>query len=337
MDKLYAKLSEQHSIMQQQHQQQLRQKDTQKALEDESLYTRGFGQQSACISLPPTPAVEGFSASTAPTTRCSRTTPAEGKMTAEEVLRLKLELAHAQNKISRLDQELAHSRVANPETECVTPALVPEHSYSSVMVPTTSPVGARIGAGNLPLNPPGKMPPFSRENSWMTQDDSPSDMGDVLPPTAWNRPRGIWNNSKSTFGTPFPQSQPMVEPSQPAPWVNNRVANYDAAFAPSGMDVYRQDRMVPDHEVMRRMGRRGNRYDNRYGSSSNFGSGFNYNMGPTSYDMTPGYSASPQTMMGGGMGMGMYAPYQQQPVRTTLSPHATEFTSISAPWKGEVC
>ncbi len=335
MDKLYAKLSEQHSIMQQQQQQQ--QKGAQKSLEDEALYARGFDQQSSCISLPPTPAVEGFSASTVPTTRCSSTTPGEGKMTAEEVLRLKLELAHAQNKISRLDQELAHSRVTNPETECATPALVAEHGYSSVMAPATSPAPSRVGAGNLALNPPGKMPPFSRENSWMTQDDTPSDMGDTLPPSAWNRPRGIWNNSKSTFGTPFPQGQPMIEPAQPAPWVNNRVSTYDTAFAPSGMDVYRQDRMVPEHDVMRPMGRRGNRYDNRYGSSNNYGSGFNnYNMGPTSYDMTPGYSAGPQTMMGGGMGMGMYAPYQQQPVRTTLSPHATEFTSISAPWKGEV-
>jgi hypothetical protein len=330
MDKLYAKLSEQHSIMQQQ-------QEAQKASDDEALYTRGFEQQSSCSSLPPTPAAEGFSAPSAPTTRCASATPGEGQPTSEEVLRLKLELAQAQNKISRLDHELANTRIVNPDSEGTTAALAPEQDYSSVAAPSVSPTASRISGGSMALNASNKLPPFSREHSWIAQDDAPSDIGEALPATGFNRPRGIWNNYKSAFGTPFPQGQAMMDGAQPVPWGNNRISNYEPQFAPSGMDLYRQDRIVPDQDVMRPVGRRGNRYDNRYGSSNNFGGGFgNYGMGPAPYELGHGYSTGPQSMMGSGMGMGMYSPYQQQPVGTALSPHATEFTSLGAPWKGEV-
>lgn len=330
MDKLYAELSEQHSIMQQQ-------QEVQKVSDDEALYARGFEHQSSSSSLPITPAAEVFSAPSVPTARCASATPGEGQPTSEEVLRLKLELAQAQNKISRLDHELANTRIVNSESESGTPALVPEHDYSSVTAPSISPAAARIGGGSMGLNAPNKMPPFSREHSWMTQDDAPSDIGETMPAIGLNRPRGIWNNNKSSFGTPFPQGQVMMDGAQPMPWGNNRSANYEPQFAPSGMDLYRQDRMAPDQDMMRPMGRRGNRYDSRYGSSNNFGGGFSsYGMGPTPYDLAHGYSAGPQSMMGGGMGMGMYSPYQQQSVGTALSPHATEFTSLGASWKGEV-
>jgi hypothetical protein len=326
MDKLYAKLSEEHSIMQQQ----------QKVRDDEALATRCLDHQSSSSSLPFTPAADAFSSSTAPTARSASAAPGEGQATTEEILRLKLELAQAQNKISRMDQELVHTR-SQPESECVTPALVSEHDYSSVMAPSVSPAASRISAGGMALSVPGSIPPFSREHSWMAQDGTPSEIGDPLPTAGLNRPAGIWNN-KPAFGAPFPQGQMMMDGAQPMRWSNNRAANYEPTFAPSGMDMYRQDRIVPDQDVMRPMGRRGNRFDNRYGSSNNFGGGgYNgYSMGPTPYEMPPGYSAGPQAMVGGGMGMGMYSPYQQQPTGTALSPHATEFTSLGSSWKGEV-
>ena len=331
MDKLYAKLSEQHSMVQQQ-------KEVQRAPDDEAFYTRGFEHQSSCSSVPLTPAAEVFSVSMVPGARCASAAPGEGQLTSEEVLRLKLELAQAQNKISRLDHELAHTRLVNPEGESTTPALVPEPDYSSMIAPSASPVASRIHAGGLALNAPGKMPAFSsREHTWMTPDEGASDIGDSLPTTGLNRPRGIWNNNRSTFGAPFPQGQVMMDGGHPAPWGGtSRVASYEPTFAPSGMDLYRQDRMGPDQDVMRPMGRRGSRYDNRYGSSNNFGGGFSSYMSPTPYELAQGYPTGPQSMMGGGMGMGMYSPYQQQPVGTALSPHATEFTSIGASWKGEV-
>lgn len=329
MDKLYAKLSEQHSIMQQQ-------KEAVKLMTEEALYARGANHQPSCSSLPLTPAVEAFPAPAASTTRSASATPGDSQSTAEEVLRLKLELAQAQNKISRLDQELAHTRI-NSESGCATPALGPEHDFVSAMAPSVSPTASRASVGPMNFNAPMKMPPFSREHSWMTPDDTPAEIGDSLPPTSLNRPRGIWNNNKPAIGSPYPQGQVMMDGTQPMPWSNNRAANYEPAFAPSGMDMYRQDRMVPDQD-MRPVGRRGNRYDNRYGSSNNFGGGFNsYGMVPPPYEAGQSYSGSPQQpMIGGGMGLGLYSPYQQQTAGTSLSPHATEFTSIGSSWKGEV-
>ncbi|KAK4149083.1 armadillo-type protein [Chaetomidium leptoderma] len=328
-----------HSILQQR---QDALKEMQKAADDENLYTRGFDNQSSCSSLPLTPGIEGFSAPTAPTaptTRSASATPGEGQVNTEEVLRLKLELAQAQNRISRLDQELSQTRIVNPESGCASPALVPEHDYASAMAPPASPATSRISVGNMAFNAPGKMQPFSRELSWITHDDAPSDIGDSLPAAGLNRSRGIWNNSKPAFGSPFPQGQGMMDGTQPMPWPNNRVANYDPALTPLGMDSYRQDRMVSDQDMMRPIARRGHRYDNnRYGSSNNFGGSFNnFSMSPSPYEMGQGYSAGPQPMMnsGMGMGMGMYSPYQQQPVGTALSPHATEFTSLGSSWKGD--
>ncbi|KAK4101015.1 ARM repeat-containing protein [Parathielavia hyrcaniae] len=326
MDKLYAKLSEQHSIMQQQ-------KEAQKAGDDEIVHTRGFDHQTSCSSLPLTPAVEGFPTAAAPAARSASAAPGEGQLSTEEVLRLKLELAQAQNKISRLDQKLSW---AKPESESGTPALVPEQDYTSHVAHPPSPIAPPIGAGSMALSAPSRPTPFSREHSWTTHDDAPSDVGASLPTPGLNRPRGIWNN-KPAFVTSFPPGQAMIDSTQPAPWGNHRVVNYEPTFTSSGMDLYRQDRMVPDQDAMRPMGRRGNRYDNRYGSSGNFGSGYNaYGMAPAPYEHAQGYSTGPQAMMGGGMGMNVYAPYQQQqPVGTALSPHATEFTSLGSAWKGE--
>ncbi|KAL2185271.1 ARM repeat-containing protein [Thermothelomyces heterothallicus CBS 203.75] len=336
MDKLYAKLTEQHSLMQQQ-------REAARAANDEAPYTRGFNHQSSSSSLPLTPAAEAFTAPLASATRSASVAPAEGQATSEELLRLKLELAQAQNKISRMDQELSQTRVKS-EADCAIPPLVSESDYMSVVGPSSPPATSRIGGSALALNAPGKVPVFSREHSWMTQDDAVSDMADQLPAAHPNRSRGIWNNNNNNnnsnnnfrpaYGNPYSPGQMMVDDAQPIAWPNSRVANYEPTFAASAMDVYRQNRMGPEQDAMRPMGRRGNRYDNRYGSSNHYGGGYSgYGMGPAPYEMTQAYSTGPPAMMGSGMGMGLYSPYQQQPVGTALSPHATEFTASS--WKGE--
>lgn len=331
MDKLYAQLSEQHSILQQR-------TDAQKAAKDATMYSRGFDNQASCNSLPLTPAVESFSAPGMSGTRSASATPTDNQAATEELLRLKIELAQAQTKISQMDQELAQNR-AKTTGEFANPGLAPERDYAPTMRSSGSPVGT---PSDVAHNPSSKMPSFSREGSWMTQDDTPSNISDSLPVAVMNRPRGIWNNGngniKSEPNDSYFQGQMMMDGTQSAPWSGQRGPNYDSAFPPSGMDMYRQDRMVPDHDAMRPTGRRGSRYDNRYGSSNHLGGGFNgYNMGPAPYDMAQGYSAGPQGMMGNGLGMASYSSYQQQQVGTSLSPHATEFTSSTGPsWKGEV-
>ncbi|KAL2264273.1 hypothetical protein VTK26DRAFT_8476 [Humicola hyalothermophila] len=324
MDKLYAKLSEQHSIMEQQ-------KKGQKSSEDGTLFT------SSNTSLPITPAVEVSSTPTVAGARSASATPDENKVTKEEILRLKLELAQAQNKISRLDQELAQTRLVSLESGRTTPAIVTDSEYLPAVAPIASPSAASRISSVAPLGIPAKMP-FIRENHWMPQDDTRSDTSDSLSAGGFNRARGIWNNSKPAFSNPYPQGQAMGDGPQAVPWPNSRTMNtgFEPTFAPPGMDMYRQDRMVPDHEMIRPAGRRGNRYDNRFGPSNNFGGGFNgYNMAAGHYESVPGYSTGPQGGIAGGMGMGLYPPCQGQPVGTTLSPHATEFTSTGAPWKTE--
>lgn len=301
--------------------------------DDEDFFTKALDPQSSSSSLPITPSAETSSAPTGPSTRSATTFSSQNHATAEEVLRLKLELAQAQNKISRLDQELALSRLASGESGRATPAVVAEPHFVPATAPIASPTASRIPGGPTVITP-GKMP-FTRDLSWMAQDDTRSDTSDSLSTGGFNRARAIWNNSKPAFENALPQGQMMSGAPQSVPWTSARNINpnYEPAFGPSGMDPYRQDRMGPDQDVMRPMGRRGNRHDSRYGASNIFGPGFGgySHMGPGPYEPAAGYASGPQ-----GVGMGFYTPYQQQPVGTTLSPHATEFTSGGGSWKAEV-
>ncbi|KAK0626141.1 armadillo-type protein [Immersiella caudata] len=334
MDKLYAKLSEQQAIL-------LQHKDAQKA-EDELRAPRGaLDRQSTSSSLPITPATDAYS-TTAPTTRSASIVPNDSMNSPEELMRLKIELAQAQNKISRLDQELAQTRLVSHSGR-VTPALGSEPDFPTSLTTSVSPVAVRYPVGSG-MNAPIK-PSFSREQSWMAPDDTRSDMVDPLPLGGGNRNRGIWSSNKSVFTNPFPQvpaTMPttMADEARALPWAANRSASqapYDAPFAPA-VDAYRSDRMASEQDVMRPAGRRGNRYDSRFGQPTNFGGGYSgYGMVPGQYDAGNAYASGPPAPMPGNMGMNLYPPasYAQQPVGTTLSPHATEFTSAGVPWKTE--
>ncbi|KAK3371389.1 armadillo-type protein [Lasiosphaeria ovina] len=331
MDKLYASRSEQQALLQHQN-------EVLKSLDDEAMYSRGFDHQSSCSSLPITPATDAFGP-TAPTTRSASVAPND-QISAEELLRLKLELAQAQNKISRLDQELAQTRLATQDCGRVTPSLLHESDFPMALSAATSP-GTSRGPISQVFNVPSKAPPsFSRENSWMSQEDTRPDTNDPMSAGGLNRARGIWNN-KTAFTSPFPQGPaPMAEGPQSVSWPNARVANqsFEPPFQPPSMEPFRPDRMAPpDHDMMRPTGRRANRFDGRFGVPNNFSGGYGgyNNMGAGQYEATQGYSSGPPGPASGGLGIGLYTAYQQQPVGTPLSPHATEFTSGTAPWKSE--
>jgi hypothetical protein len=324
MDKLYAKLTEQHSLLQQQ--------DAQKAKDDENLTSRSLDNSSSSASLPITPAVDTF-ASNGLTARSAATTPADTNITAEEILRLKLELAQAQSKLSRMDQELAHSRASTDNDTAAPVRIKQEHPSSTMSNTSVSPISSHAIAGGASLNVTNNAP-FSREPSWATQDEAATDIADPITKGNMHRSADIWNDRAIA---PLPHNQLVMEGPGPMRWPNSRAGTVEPGFAPTGMEVYRQDRMLPDPDVMRPMGRRGGRFDGRYGSSNGYAPGFGpYNMGMAPFEMGQGYPAGPQGMMGGGMGMGMYSPYLQQPVGSVLSPHATEFTSGGPSWKGEV-
>ncbi|KAH6891151.1 armadillo-type protein [Thelonectria olida] len=298
MDKLLAKLSEQQAVLTQQN-------EALKSSDDDSVYARVLDHASSSNSLPITPATDAFP-STAPTTRPAS---AEGRGENDEVRCLKLQLAHAQNEISKLDRELAHTR-SNKE----------EHEPSS------------FGFRNATQ--------VSRESTWGPLDDARSDTSDALSATAFNRTRGIWGNAKGSYGNTTLQA-PVVEPT-PSSWLGGRGFNQgygEPSTTPYPMiEGYRGDRLTPDPEIIRSgHNRRGNRYESRYNSPQPFNNGYNggYNNPGTQSD----FMGPPMPINSGNvsqgitpMGMGAFAPYQPQTMGTPLSPHASEFTS-KVSWK----
>ncbi|OHW99834.1 pumilio-family RNA binding repeat protein [Colletotrichum incanum] len=308
MDMLLAKLSEQQAALDQQN-------EALKSSDDNGLYTRGFDQvTSTTNSVPITPATDSFP-TTAPTTRPASAALKENRGNMEEVLRLKMELARAQNKISRLDHELAQSRSVKQEDNLMPPSSI------------------RSGV-------------FGAENTWCPNDDNSSDAG--APSVggfgrsrpAWASHRGLPPFSNHAMPTPSSDSQ-----SVGVDWYGGGRGGFNQGYMdPAGQyamaDSYRGDRISHDTEMFSRppSSRRNNRFDNSRWPSpqpyngSNFG-GHNYG------GFTP--SPAPFEAMSGGpgstsgiMGSSMYQSYNQQSVGSQLSPHATEFTTGDG-WKTE--
>ncbi|KAH8888376.1 ARM repeat-containing protein [Thozetella sp. PMI_491] len=320
MDKLLAKLSEHPSGR----------SEKADGSDPNSRYRCHLEHQSSSSSLPVTPADDALPA-TAPTTRSASMTPNDPQASDEEVLRLKFELARAQSKIERLDQELVQTRLVSQISGRGTPAIGADLDISNK---PESPAPVR---GQNPVYQPGLKAPVVRDSAWMQQEDGRSDVSDPASSGGLGRARGGWSN-KNASQSNYPHGPMAMDGPHPAQWSNNgRTQGYgESGYVSPALEGYRQDRMTPDHEAMRpTTGRRGNRFDNRF-SNNNYGGGYSgYCMGPTQYDAAPGFSNVNSAPIAGGIGMSMYAPYSQQPIGTPLSPHATEFTSAAPPWKTE--
>lgn len=284
-----------------------------KTEEDESPFLKVLDQASSSNSLPITPVTEVFS-STAPTTRPASVTLDESRPDAEEVFRLKLQLAQARNHISKLDQELAQSRSGKE---------------SEVAIARAEPV--------------------PRDNIWGrgTPDDAQSDTSDSLSAAALNRARGIWGPARAPFGNNTSLQPPPPEPS-PGHWFGGRGFN-QACVDPNSpyvlIDNHRGERQGADHDLIMRpqSSRRGARFDNRMNTSHQFGNSF-VNINNPGHPFDPVGSPVPIPVPGAHvnvgpamapMGINMYPPFHQQAMGTPLSPHASEFTS-KAGWKNEV-
>lgn len=305
MDKLLAKLSEQQAIL-------AKQNAALKSAEDEPVFSRTLEHASSSNSLPVTPATDAFP-STAPTTRPASASLEDSRLDNEEVLRLKLQLAQAQNEITKLDQELAHTRTGKAEPEPT------NFGYP------------RCSATN------------ARDSPWGTPEDAQSDTSDGVSATNFNRTRGIWNHPKASFASTSIQN-PVPEPS-PGTWFGAGARPYNQGYPEAGapypiVDNYRSDRLSPDSDMLRSAGgRRANRYENRFNSPQPFGNGYG------GYSGTPGQadymgSPIPGTPINAPQGLSpmnlsLYPQYQPQPIGTPLSPHASEFTSKGA-WNSDV-
>lgn len=299
MDKLLAKLSEQQAVMSQQ-------ADPLKPNDEGAQYARAFDHGSSSNSLPITPATDAFP-STAPTTRPASATLDDARSESEEVVRLKLQLAQAESKISKLGQELAETRVVKTGSDTA------------------------LGANSSIYS--------TRESAWGSPDDTHSDTSDPMSASVFTRNREIWGNHPGPFSNTV--QAPVAEPT-PGKWLGGRGFNPPCP-EPNGspypvMDGYRSEHLTPDAEMMRpNYGRRGNRIETRFSSPQPFGSGYGggYNSPANQSDfMGSPIPGAPMNAPQGLGPMGVYPPYPP-PAGTPLSPHASEFTSGSG-WKTEV-
>ena len=327
MDTLLAKLSKQQAVLHQQG-------DAIKNSEDGEKYDLAQEHASTSNSVPITPA-NGIFGGMAPATRPASAQTNEGTNN-EEVLRLKLELAQAQNKISHLNHELVQRDQTRPGTY---PAL----SSDSEMRP-----GSQVASGTAIIPELGSFnsayqPSATRERSniWPSCEDARSDTSDPLSATSFNRGRNIWGTTKPPHGgLPTPeltQTQPWAMRANSQSYLDNANAPYNPAPGPEN---FRQDRLTPDYDLTIRPpgARRNGRLESRYGTQGlgpqgGFGNGFSN--GPAHFDGGHGMPNPSQGSMGGA---GMYSNYQPSAVGTPLSPLAREFTSASGgvPWKTEV-
>lgn len=304
VDELLARLTEQQAILDEQNGETFKAADGGDDDGGGNVFTRNAEQISSSSSLPITPAADAFPTTT-PSTRPASASLESSRPEAEEVLRLKLQLAQAQSQISKLDQELAKTRLTKPEPD--TQNLAPSRG----------------------------MPAIPRETTWGMADDAQSDTSDVTSATAFNRARGIWGSARGSGSFASNAFQ------APGNWFGGR--GFGQGFADSNqaypaLEGFRSDRVAPDSDLLMRPpgGRRGGRYDNRMSMPNQFPGGFGGVGAPVNQlDSMP----APMPLSGppalSPMGMGIYQSYQQQPVGTPLSPHASEFTS-KAVWKNEV-
>ncbi|KAI1364493.1 armadillo-type protein [Xylaria arbuscula] len=295
-------------------------------------------------SVPITPATEMFG-STGPSTRPASATMNESAPSDEEVMRLKFELAQAQSKITRL-QELAstrHGHLGQGQPTDASPIDIGCPDVKQPAPPAPRPMGLHSTNANTHY--------ISREASrpWSSYDDSRSDTSDALSATGFNRSRNIWGGVKPIpnavgLGGPHPLGMP-----QNGPWAG-RAASHSyveptMSYEPAPADNFRPDRLTPDFDFTTKPpgSRRGSRYDARFGGQPYGSTGQSYSNQPSygGYSFPQG-QYEPGVITSGGsqnsMGTGVYANYQPTPVGTSLSPLASEFTSISVsagPWKSE--
>ncbi len=343
MDSLLAKLSEQQAAIREQN-------EIMKRVEESAAFARAMEQQQTCSSLPITPGVEGYHG---PSVLMGRSASTTQKDSTEELLRLKLELAQAQNKISRLDQELAHTRSSKREGAQNLSLAASEPSYP-----------ANPGVDQvLPLGIAGFPPPqssrtlYNRDNIWSSAEEIRADTLDNISTGTIGRGRDIWRNDAKQSGLqqPFsaapgslPASSGPTGYQQPSIWPPARSAHHSFLEPASkaigegngALGDNHTDRITPDNDSIIRppSQRQGNRLDTRGPSSMSFPSYNSFGSGQMPFDMNAGFppgNGFPGTHT---PGLGTFPQYQQPlpPIGTPLSPHATEFNSDVATWTTEV-
>jgi len=337
MDLLLAKLSEQQAVINKQH-------EALKTVKDIS-YTRtvDYVNTSSGSSALTTPATDHF-VSIAPSTGYA--TPADEGTTqpsAEEVLRLKLELEQAKGKIARMDQELTQTRITKHTIEQAI------GTASEADFPLSQP--NEMGHLHTTLNATVR-PSFGHDNSWSGQEDARSDTSDALSAGGFNRARAIWSNNGSYPGAmPGFQGPPTSFPH--GAWVGRgfgqQFGEHSMSFGPP-MGNFRGDHLMPGLDSgmgppgdrrtnIRNKGRFAPRNTGGFPDAASNNSFEGLNLPPLGYGSVAGMAGGGAAAVGGpmnfGMGNGGSMDNHPQPIGTPLSPFAPEFTSAGA-WKSDV-
>ncbi|KAI1431546.1 armadillo-type protein [Xylaria sp. CBS 124048] len=293
-------------------------------------------------SMPVTPATENIG-NAAPITRPASATVNQTAVSEEEVMRLKLQLAHAQSQIIRLEglASTRQSRMGLDQSTSTSPVDVnfPGLNHS---VPTKS----RIPG----LNPVTAGPHYmGREGGrpWSGYDNNRSDTSDGLSATGFTRPRNIWGGMKQMPTALAPGGIPPLDMPPNGTWVG-RAASHSYVdsghlYGHAATGNFRPERLTPDFDLTTKPPgtKRGSRFDNRFGPQGygNAGQGYNDQSVYGGYPYAQGQFDTRAIQPGPHHGLGTgYPNYQPTPVSTTLSPLATEFTSLSTgtgPWKSE--
>ena len=349
VDKLLAKLSEQSAAIS---------KQTDALKEDGAAYRWPVDYVSTGSSIPSTPAEDTFNQSMALIT--SPPSLASDTPSAEELLRLKLELEAAKGKIALMDQELAQSRITKHTIDqAIGPAS--ETDFPIVHPVEGDPHFHTVPSGLHPVNHSLSY----RDGSWAAQDDARSDTSDALSASGFNRARAIWSIGDKphlpvkqqglmqngfqqpsgelasaqymsrSFGQPFVDASELYPRPQPTSCEQRVMPDPDMMMAPPSRRANAGPRF--SHRNISSLPYLGSSdsYDSFTPASTPFGSLGAMGSGPSmGIGMNIGGGVS-NNMTGGTHGV-MYGGYQPQPVGTLLSPHAPEFNVSGSIWKSDV-
>ena len=265
----------------------------------------------------------------APGVKPAAGTSCEDNSEKSEVVRLKQELMAANSRIAMQEQELAQTRVIKHTFEqALGPPSEVDFGGRDVSEQTLSTLQNAFNASTRPY--------AQRQDSWMTHDDSHSDISEALSAGGYNRSRGIWNGS----------AQGPVGPGMPCTGANPTVGETQRDWNAGGFGS--------NHRVFSGPGSPAPPlgFDNRYPADN--GPGFrrsvtHANRGGSCFPpqntpwgtfppMAPGGNSVRPPQQFAPMYPG-HTPYQPRPIGTPLSPTAAEFTSMNpgpGSWIGSV-
>ncbi|RFU33379.1 hypothetical protein B7463_g2941, partial [Scytalidium lignicola] len=271
----------------------------------------------------------------------------ENQATAEDILRLKLELQLAKGKIALMDQELAQNKI----TKHTLDQAIGNISESDFQI-TQCDISRR---SLTPVHPPfdPAIRTQTNPNNWTAQEDTRSDISDALSASGFNRARTIWNNGGKQGVKGAMASFQQQDTTHPTPWTGRGFGpQFCEPISPfidqSTNAPFHNNRMpTPDFLTQPTIGRRnngggrvGNRnspgfsYANSAGSYDSLGATTPYGPGNMGVGLSSLAGPIPSHInMAMNVAGGSFSSYQPQPIGTPLSPHAPEFTSSVGSYK----